>query len=548
MRLFNFLDSYKILQENVLSTEFTWGFELEGICTSPKGLGFSLPGYHSNATPGGGALTLTNELDELIGSKGRIGSDTSVKADDRGGWPFEYASGIISTFNPENYENVLKILRDDLPRLNIYINDTCGFHTHISYEKIDRKTAAWIMCCISIDEKLKDELSYLRVDDSEVAFFSYYSDNRFYELYKKALQLKKYNVVNEIFNAKHVDDDTFFEELLKDKETLDKIIVISINKRIIDGDYSKNEKLNTIKSVVNQIATEEKYRNVRIHPKGTLEWRGPRNFLQDEKLIRGYANKLYKIIIQIGKIASSQTWKGDGITIDRSDIDKNVNFHLTFDSKSEQRLKNKNTSLEKLIRDKPIMLATLRPSQIEPLLISNSFVEDVISDMTSEDAIKIWNKLNDSTRLRYLELIKSASDYSLQQYMKKIKDENYVLPDNYLRLFMNWNAFQYLFGDHIKGVPLTLLKDFKQFTDQKGVLQYIKNHGDEIPMEGWKYLLDPEMWRILPFLNMPVKIQKKFVKKNPYNIQYIKNPDESVINSLKEKIPDIEQYVARYYK
>ena len=504
MRLFDFLDSYTILKENVLSTEFTWGFELEGVCTTPKTRDHYVPVYHPEANqrrgedkPKGTALELQNDLDELLGNHGRIQSDSSLRASsDRGGWTFEYASGVFQTFDPHEFIHIVDALKNGLPRLNVYTNDSCGFHTHISYKQITKQDAAWIICCIAIDEKLKKELTGLDYGDEHVDFFGRYADKQYYERIKSGLEDKNYAAVNSILND----------------------------------------------------SSSEKMRNVRIHPHGTLEWRGPRGFLQSEKLIKEYAKKLYRVIIQIGKIADSKTWKGDNVTIDRKEIDENIKVDLKFDSKLEQRKLLKDAQFIEAIKKHPLILASLRGKQIEDILTNGPFLKTLFDNISSDDAIQLWNRLNDKVRYHYLEKIKESSGQALESFMNVLKDKEYTLPDNYIPLFYTMSNFIEVFGNHLNGVPLVLIKDFKKFFDEKGVRKYIMDHSDEIPMEAWNYLLKPEFWRLLPRLDMPVKIQRKFVKKNPYNVQYIRNPDSSVIETLKKQIPDIEQYIARYYK
>ena len=46
------------------------------------------------------------------------------------------------------------------------------------------------------------------------------------------------------------------------------------------------------------------------------------------------------------------------------------------------------------------------------------------------------------------------------------------------------------------------------------------------------------------FSEIPVKVQRLLIRKSPYNIQYINNPDQSIINELKKKYgDDINDYI-----
>jgi hypothetical protein len=72
MKIRNFLDPYKILTENMLVNEWTFGFELEAICANGQLNYGDLPGYHVNEEPKGKVLDLKLELDRLFGASGKI--------------------------------------------------------------------------------------------------------------------------------------------------------------------------------------------------------------------------------------------------------------------------------------------------------------------------------------------------------------------------------------------------------------------------------------------------------------------------------------------
>jgi hypothetical protein len=51
----------------------------------------------------------------------------------------------------------------------------------------------------------------------------------------------------------------------------------------------------------------------------------------------------------------------------------------------------------------------------------------------------------------------------------------------------------------------------------------------------------------LPLLTMideiPLKYQRKLVRKNPFNIQYIKNPDKAIVDWVLKKEPEAKDYM-----
>lgn len=496
MRLLDLIDTYDALNESVLTTNFSWGFELEGICTQEKEPGDKVGGYHTKQSTGIPAK-VEAELDELIGVQGRMGTDVSVTPDERGGWSFEYASGVLP-FSPKECNRILKLLRDELPKLKIYTNKTCGFHCHTSYNDIDKKTAAWIICCISIDEDLKKELTELEVGDLKIDFFdTQYAGISYYDEIKEAIKSDNWDKVNAVINGEREN---------------------------------------------------EKYRNIRIHPQGTMEWRGPRNFIGNNETIMEFMKKLYRIVFKFGKIADSKTWKGSGIEINREDVDDNISVRLDFNSDTEKKIAKKNEALQDKLIENPLMITSLRPSQVTELIYLGSFMGRFMSSLTPETALKLWEKTPDQVRLDYIKKLRLTQNEALRTFVHKLKNEKYTLPDEYINIFKEWYDFFIYFDGHLNGVPLKLFELYKDFQDKKGFKRYIIDHKDEIPMEAWDYLLKPQFWSFLPYLDMPIKVQKKFVKKNPYNVQYIKNPDASIIEALKQKVPDIEQYIARYYK
>ena len=186
-----------------------------------------------------------------------------------------------------------------------------------------------------------------------------------------------------------------------------------------------------------------------------------------------------------------------------------------------------------------MLLASLRPTQVKQVLENASFNDRFFSNISHQEAYELWNKIPDNVRYNYFQIISINSKYPLQLWMQKINEFDYILPDRYIEFFKNYDSFMATFKKHLNGLPLILIKDFNKFSDKKEIKKYILEKSDLIPMEAWNYLTKPELWSLLYNLDMPVKVQRKFVKKNPYNIQYIKNPDQSVIDSLKTKVPDI---------
>lgn len=202
--------------------------------------GFELEGTYDDSETS--SRFLENKFNEMLNGTGNMHGDGSLRAD-YGFRTFEYASPVIQ-FTPKNIQMVVKFL-DSLPSLFVKINSTCGLHTHISYKGINRQDICWLMASMASDESYKDFLKMGRTN--------------FYKApYAKA----------DFFKYAHT--------------------------------YLERGQLNRF---IATICDNEKYRSMRIHPQGTLEWRGPRTFLNINKHNKNvaYMKKLTEFIIKINK-------------------------------------------------------------------------------------------------------------------------------------------------------------------------------------------------------------------------------------------------------
>jgi len=172
--------------------------------------------------------------------RGSTHHDGSVKNYKDGYQSFEYASPIFK-YTPLNVLKVKKFLKS-LKSFDFAVNDTCGFHTHISYKGINEIDVLWILCFIASNEDYIKEFNTLFVNGERIEF----SNPRY---------------ANTLF-------------------------LYDINKSLQEKNYS----------TLCDLLTTSKYRVLRIHPQGTLEWRGPRNFINVDDGVEKYFEKLYKII------------------------------------------------------------------------------------------------------------------------------------------------------------------------------------------------------------------------------------------------------------
>lgn len=204
--------------------------------------GFELEGgFDRTCTESSSVRTL---LDEMLGVDGNMHGDGSLHFNNPY-QPFEYSSGVLA-LTPSNLNRMLKCL-DSLPANHILVNRSCGFHVHFSYNGVTKLDATWAVFALIVSGNFRKFLKLGRTN-----------------LFKEQWAATKY--------AK--DSQTCFER----------------------GDYQR---------AINEIILNEKYRCFHIHPQGTIEWRGPRTFLNVNKHSKNisFIKKLYEFAIELNKMA-----------------------------------------------------------------------------------------------------------------------------------------------------------------------------------------------------------------------------------------------------
>ena len=163
---------------------------------------------------------------------------------------FEYASPVLQ-FNPATIQKVINFLDDGMNTNDLfYTNDSCGFHHHISFEGMTGEDAAWIV-------------SQLALDNDARKMFANFND----VANKDDTGIENYNFITTWSEERYLYD-----------------LADAIN----NFDFAEIRKqLNT-----------DKFSILNVHSNKTLEWRGPRNFLQSKnrKTIINFYKHLWKII------------------------------------------------------------------------------------------------------------------------------------------------------------------------------------------------------------------------------------------------------------
>jgi len=238
-----------ILLENYLASQFTFGFELEGI-------------YHYDIEnpPSSVFTSLVNNIAEAFNLdknevEKNVKNDISVHPNDNetgGVRTFEWASPVFN-FTPLELKKVIEGLDKLFKNKTVTTNNTCGFHTHISFPDITDEDAIWIILKLAENEEMRTIMS----------------------------RFKNINFTNEDYAS-----DGFLK---------------IINYQANNGAWNN----------VRRYLSTDKYRSVRIHPQGTLEWRGPRNFMNryNKKRVFEFFKLLYQFITFISKsIASTEAY------------------------------------------------------------------------------------------------------------------------------------------------------------------------------------------------------------------------------------------------
>lgn len=506
MKVLDILNPYiilkeeEVLEEAKLSSEFKIGFELEGICDSNipelQDPGY-LPSYHSSNEPSGGAKALLDLLNDRLGlGQGKIERDGSLNSNgvDKTGhsWCFEYGSPIIP-FNPTNINKITKFL-SGLKDIGVYTNNSCGFHTHISFKDISRNDVKWILFCIANDDDLLQEVSELQVDGEEpIQFYGYYANDDW-------------------FNA------------------------LKVSGSLEDWEFSKD--------------TSNKYLIMRMHPDaGTIEWRGPRNFINDGSntaLIKGYIKKLWKLILNIGKIVELKEYNG----FKKSEVLGKMNITGKFNSPYEINSIKNAQELEKIIFKKPLVLVTLQPSKLEkildesPKIIRMSYYDSNVR----QELVNIWDKIPMKNKALLLKTMSNDSEFEwLDTILSKIENKKF---DTAVSKLITTETNSFFIGHYLNNLTFEsseslnkLLKKTWLNNDQKLMLMVGNQH--LLDIQSYKTIIDSKnFYLIRKFKNLPVKIQRILIRRSPYNIQYINNPDQSIIDELKKKYgEEVEEYI-----
>ena len=276
----------QVLDEGLLRSDFTFGFELEAFVDENSELFAELQNTDSSSDE---YDYITDFLNGFFSKNGMTSTKVVARThrdgslSDETGMPFEYSSNIYQV-TPQNIEGLIKSLNEILDE-GIFTNETCGFHHHLKFNGITERDTVWIYCNMANDPNWEDFKSLKSESNGYIDLFN-----------------------DEYASYENMDD---------------------ISTAIDNGDFGD----------VAYYLTTDKYRAFRIHPQGTIEWRGPRDFLSTDsrKDIKNFYITLLKLIDRI------KSYMDSNVLVGTEDITKNEFFeYLTNAIKA----KGVETSLE----------------------------------------------------------------------------------------------------------------------------------------------------------------------------------------------------------
>lgn len=327
----------ELLLEKKLTTDFTMGFELEAIWY------------------GGERESKINLFfEDNFGDGGDLHGDGSVHSDDYDDTPFEYASPVMPV-NVATFQKIISFFKEHNGK-EFYVNESCGFHHHISYPGITMEDVVWIMSKLSLDTKMIEKLKYFE----EYKFETGWS------------------------NANYLDN---------------------LREAVENFDFN---------SIVRYCNTE-KYSLINVHRQKTLEWRGPRGFLEDgntENIVAFY-QRVWQFIKWMTDVLDEKEING----MDRDNFSDQVRAAL---GNSDRYNTLTNYKSDKKEPDKKMSSQTLDKIYREVIQNPKRLLDFVNSPIPLEQIIQImYNKNRLGTRIVTLN---NESDASI---MKRINNVCY---------------------------------------------------------------------------------------------------------------------------
>lgn len=444
----------QILLEKYLASQFKFGFELEAMVEDAL-IDFS-DDYHDEVDYDSLNEAIKEEISTAFNfseDEIEIKYDGSLEPSNRFDYAFEWATPTMQ-FTPENLKRSIHGL-DYLMNHNFYTNESCGFHVHLSFPNITDQDVIWIISKLSIDKPM----------------------------FKKITNFEGLNFFNEEYAEKGV-----FEK---------------IGKLINEEKYSE----------LAQYFSTKKYRMLHIHPQGTLEWRGPRDFLDDYEgihIVYDFFKLLHEFVSWMSKSISDNHING----ISKENYfklvfgeDVKVNDYIDNFNKKSRFSKMKNIisdDIEKKYVNRFIKLMIKNKSDYTPSVekILKLYIDDMYADFTfATNILKKLIEMDDISTIRYFFnlLINENNDFG-SFFNNNIE---YTLFEKIVEYLLQFNEDEKYISNYVYRYFSNLSQD------KKYVFEYfVKKFYDKLPSNTWekmfqslgmiykygKYIIDEKMF------------------------------------------------------
>lgn len=299
------------------------------------------------------------------GNYAKMTGDGSLEPNNPNDYIFEYNTPAMP-FKPSVINDVIHMFAE-LENTGFYINDTCGLHIHLSYPNIKKEDLIWVLCCLALDENYLNMISYL--EHSGIKLFKEGED--------------EYG---------SIDTMKYISKYLKEENWEELSYMLETDKRTV----------------------------FRIHPQGTLEWRGPRNFLNKEGDFIDYKNvyDLFKNLYKLTQFISNSLNK-KVININGKDYDKNYIMKMILTQPRGISMMKSNSKVEKESWNKNY--------ELFKELMRNGFDEEFVRTYLKKNPVEFikWLKVYLGEQGRDSEL------NWLYEYFKRLTPNRYLYPYQY---------------------------------------------------------------------------------------------------------------------
>jgi len=467
----------ELLEESLLKSDFTYGFELEGVAKNWRNVDDDYDEdedddeeYYDSINSTIMRVFKSANFGEYKGTA-EIQHDGSIEIDEHDDVAFEWASPIFKA-TPKNFAATMRFLYD-LPSYDIETNESCGFHHHISWKGITERDMIWTYINLCMDEGFINSLKG--------------------------------------FTSSYDDSDNIIDIDMSSERWAGTLKLTEIREAILNKDW---------KTIVEDMS-DDKYRILRIHPYGTIEWRGPRNFLEynQMKVIHDFYIKFNEVISKVIECQNMKTISGTDIT--KEELFKNMtealenmptkhpeleflhrndeyrDRHMSYKTEKGKALSSK---IIETIEDKPLVLYHLimaNPVNVAKLIcnaVDSQKMENVIkyacdaiinSDLGKDKIAEMSEKLFEG-------FIKA--NYNLEQFTYYCESllEYIDMSKKYLEIINNLDGvvklYDFIYHTPIKALCSTKTNIIPQLLNQIIKIASHEDSGDKGKSEIWYYL------------------------------------------------------------